>query len=115
MVSSLLSPREEPTRISHVLTPQRQVSLTSHITGLGQPKIGVLHSMIKEGLVKGVVVDDLECATDFLFDACIRAEMTSTPFRNTPYLYTVPSTNINRRIQSTGHERRNTMIQPCFS
>ncbi len=55
--------------MSHDLTPQRQVLLTSHITDLEQPKIGVLHGMIKEGLVKGVVVDDLECATDFLFDA----------------------------------------------
>ena len=37
---------------------------------------------IKGGLVKGMVVQDLEESRDFVCDACLRAKMTSSPFQS---------------------------------
>ena len=38
---------------------------------LGYPSIGVLRQMLKKGLVKGVVVHDLEESREIFCDACL--------------------------------------------
>ena len=49
---------------------------------LGHPSVGVLRKMLKKGLVKGVVVYDLEESREIFCDACLQAKMTSSPFQS---------------------------------
>ena len=64
--------REKPSTImASIAQKPAHLSLNLIHRRLGHPSIGVLQKMIKGGLVKGMVVQDLEESRDFVCDACL--------------------------------------------
>ncbi len=58
-----------------------QITLDVLHKHLGHPSTSTLWWMIQKGLVEGVVIQDVKSLPDPVCDACIRAKMTSFPFK----------------------------------
>ena len=58
-----------------------QITLNVLHKHLGHPSTSTLWRMIRKGLVEGVVIQDVELLPDPVCDTCIRAKMTSFPFK----------------------------------